>query len=338
MIRQSCYELFKWNSPYKVAGDETHFTITCKDERNGCMDVHRLEPGCVIGFEHIANNTWETWHIDPSKLCGSPLIIKICMKGRCDFTLIDRSFITISEHRMVFTNLMIASSYNYPMGYYDGIQLFIEPKTLRKTFQGFSEMADLDIPKFIERYLTNQAVYFQYTTPELETILRQLWALRKNDDIGKLRLLAALLLRELMGLPTNGARMSLLSKTQLTIVDACRSILCEDLSKRITLKQLANRFQLNENSLKSYFRQAYGQSLTEFMTDRRVEHAQQLLTETSLRIADIGIRIGYENPSKFSAAFRKATGLTPSEYRKAHGPIAIEASVDELMARQDAEA
>ena len=44
--------------------------------------------------------------------------------------------------------------------------------------------------------------------------------------------------------------------------------------------------------------------------------AQKLLTETDSTIAEIAHQIGYENPNKFSSAFRQSLGMTPTQYRK----------------------
>ena len=44
--------------------------------------------------------------------------------------------------------------------------------------------------------------------------------------------------------------------------------------------------------------------------------AQKLLTETDSTIAEIAHQIGYENPNKFSSAFRQSFGMTPTQYRK----------------------
>jgi AraC-like DNA-binding protein len=43
--------------------------------------------------------------------------------------------------------------------------------------------------------------------------------------------------------------------------------------------------------------------------------AEMLISERSLNIADIAQRLGYDNASKFSAAFRDVMGVTPQNYR-----------------------
>ena len=44
--------------------------------------------------------------------------------------------------------------------------------------------------------------------------------------------------------------------------------------------------------------------------------AERLLKENKLTIGEIALQIGYQNPNKFTSAFRTEYGMTPTEYRK----------------------
>jgi AraC family transcriptional regulator len=52
-----------------------------------------------------------------------------------------------------------------------------------------------------------------------------------------------------------------------------------------------------------------------YQTDRRMEHAKLLLAKPA-SITDIGLTMGFSETSSFSAAFRKATGFTPTGYQR----------------------
>ncbi len=47
-----------------------------------------------------------------------------------------------------------------------------------------------------------------------------------------------------------------------------------------------------------------------------MQTAQKMLAETGLQITEIANMIGYENPNKFTSAFREVYGVTPTEFRK----------------------
>jgi transcriptional regulator GlxA family with amidase domain len=53
-----------------------------------------------------------------------------------------------------------------------------------------------------------------------------------------------------------------------------------------------------------------------YHTAKRIEHAKTLLAKHAFSVTDIGMRVGFAETSSFTAAFRKATGVTPSTYHQ----------------------
>ena len=49
-----------------------------------------------------------------------------------------------------------------------------------------------------------------------------------------------------------------------------------------------------------------------------MDRARELLTATDMRLTDIAMEIGYNEPNYFSHVFRKTVGMTPKEYRQRH--------------------
>lgn len=102
-------------------------------------------------------------------------------------------------------------------------------------------------------------------------------------------------------------------------VIAVRAYLVEDLETHHTIDELSKRFGISMTTLKTCFRAMYGDSIFSYMKSYRASRAATLLVEQPhLSIADIAVRCGYANPSKFSAAFKSVTGCLPSSYRKRH--------------------
>jgi len=67
------------------------------------------------------------------------------------------------------------------------------------------------------------------------------------------------------------------------------------------------------------FKAATGDSPFQFVTRTRMERAKELLRKTRLPISDIAERVGYRQPSHFSARFRSLLGCRPDAYRKSTG-------------------
>jgi AraC-like DNA-binding protein len=64
-----------------------------------------------------------------------------------------------------------------------------------------------------------------------------------------------------------------------------------------------------------------GMSFRQLRDLARCEMAAKLLTETNMPVAEIAHRLGFEEPASFSIAFRRWSGLTPSQYRTAPTPL-----------------
>lgn len=63
------------------------------------------------------------------------------------------------------------------------------------------------------------------------------------------------------------------------------------------------------------FRRVFGMSVVEYLTRRRVAHAQRLLTTTDARILDVCFEVGFGSTSRFHEAFARYCGCSPREYR-----------------------
>ena len=93
-------------------------------------------------------------------------------------------------------------------------------------------------------------------------------------------------------------------------------LLTQELTVHRTIEQLAQDVGLSATALKTCFKSVYGSSVYAYQKEYRLQLAQKLLTETDSTIAEIAHQIGYENPNKFSSAFRQSLGMTPTQYRK----------------------
>jgi transcriptional regulator GlxA family with amidase domain len=77
-----------------------------------------------------------------------------------------------------------------------------------------------------------------------------------------------------------------------------------------------------ERSLKRRFKTATGSTLIAHTQNLRVEEAKRLLEAGDLASDDIAPLVGYENAAFFRRLFKRATGLTPGQYRRMFQPVA----------------
>lgn len=103
---------------------------------------------------------------------------------------------------------------------------------------------------------------------------------------------------------------------QLEIVREIHEELLRHLDRRFTIEELSRQYHINPTTLKAAFKAAYGTSLAAHIKGHRMERAAQLLRETDRSVAEIAEAVGYDSPSRFSAAFKGIFGVLPREYRR----------------------
>lgn len=89
----------------------------------------------------------------------------------------------------------------------------------------------------------------------------------------------------------------------------------EHLGEDLTIADMAAVVYISPFQFSRAFKMATGQPPHRYITQRRMERAKMLLAVTRLPVAEVAYRVGFSNPSHFSAQFRKATGTTPKGYR-----------------------
>ena len=83
----------------------------------------------------------------------------------------------------------------------------------------------------------------------------------------------------------------------------------------ISLISVANHVSMSAAYFSTVFSQTVGRSFITYLTALRIEKAKVLLKTTGMKLTDIALEIGYNEPNYFSHVFRKTVGMTPKEYR-----------------------
>lgn len=99
-------------------------------------------------------------------------------------------------------------------------------------------------------------------------------------------------------------------------VAGCVDYIYEHLHQRITVPDLAEKVGLTESYLSTLFKKETGRSISEYVMDRRIEAAGNMLKFSDYSCADIGAILAFSSQSHFIRAFKARTGLTPRAYRE----------------------
>lgn len=84
---------------------------------------------------------------------------------------------------------------------------------------------------------------------------------------------------------------------------------------RLSLKSLAAEFHLNYSYLSYLFKKQTGSKFSAYVGQLRIDMVKQLLSQTDMPLAEIAAASGFGDAQVLYYAFRKATGMTPKNYR-----------------------
>ena len=87
-------------------------------------------------------------------------------------------------------------------------------------------------------------------------------------------------------------------------------------ARHLPVSAYAARLGVTPTHLTRVMRAATGRPATAVVQERIIREARRNLAYSNLAISQIAYRLGYEDPAHFSRVFRRATGLSPTDFRK----------------------
>ena len=103
------------------------------------------------------------------------------------------------------------------------------------------------------------------------------------------------------------------------IVEAMQRHLVDNLSRPVTVREVAAAVHLSERHAERLFSAVTGASLMSTLRRLRLELAAQLLLDPSETVTAVAHRCGYSDVRPFATAFRRQYGTTPTAFRRTGG-------------------
>lgn len=119
--------------------------------------------------------------------------------------------------------------------------------------------------------------------------------------------------------PVN-AKGQVLSNVDNHFLERIVGVIVEHLSESdFTVDSLNREMAMSNSSLYRRLKELTGRSQKDFIQDVRFKQACALLKEKTCNVSEVAFRVGFSDPKYFSSSFKKAFGMTPTEYRKFDG-------------------
>jgi AraC-like DNA-binding protein len=105
------------------------------------------------------------------------------------------------------------------------------------------------------------------------------------------------------------------NKGQIDTVIGTRNFINNNFDKELDLNLLSQTRFTSKFHLLRLFKRYYGQTPKQYLTDKRIEKAKELLSQGT-PVTETWFDIGFESPCSFSTLFKSRVGLTPREFQK----------------------
>ena len=89
----------------------------------------------------------------------------------------------------------------------------------------------------------------------------------------------------------------------------------DNLSKNLTVKQIAEKFSISQSKLKKLFHNYARRGVIQCFNDRKIVKAKRLIRENNLNFTEIADILAFNSVHYFSRLFKIKTSMTPSEYK-----------------------
>lgn len=98
-------------------------------------------------------------------------------------------------------------------------------------------------------------------------------------------------------------------------IQAAHRIIEDNISTELPISLIAERLGLGLSQFRYIFRKETGFSPVEYINNYRIKLAAGLLTQSKKSVTDIAFEVGFQSTQYFAIRFKKATGVSPSQYR-----------------------
>ena len=317
--QQLYYDNCVYSNLYSIClyGDRMNPHNHAVSHAGNSMSRHTVFDGIDLMFLDVKQETIQFY----AKSHTKTFAINHCEEGRieCKFTSGDYLYMGPGDMSIGWHIHADYQHENYfPTKLFKGIVLLVDVEKAQPILDTLVTETRIDLTQLANRFCEQSE--FGMMMEETESVRQIFSSLYKVPDqikghYFKLKVIEIFLLLSIIS-TTNHEKRSSYRKQQVDIVKAVNEYISTQFMKRITIDSLSDQFDIPTSTLKRCFKGVYGTTIHHYLKECRINAAKHLLQESDQSILEIANAVGYENGSKFTSAFKEATGVTPSDYRK----------------------
>lgn len=301
---------------HEVAAEGGCKVLRLDDETGeGFMTMYRVLDGVYLMYNdfHLRSCVSEYQNAE------TVLCIDHCREGRIEHEnhLGSRYYMEAGDLR-IDRRVHHEGSIHLPLSHYHGMTIGFVQGAAERSLKSCYPSLDIDIEAVGERLCPDSREFLLRGNEQLNRLFSQLYSTPKNIRLDYYRVKIAellLLLTTIEPAECNAPRQYFPASRTEKIKDI-QALLTGELHENYTVEELSKRFDLPPATLRNVFKAVYGSPVYRYIKTYKMKAAaSMLISDRSMTIAEISQRLGYDNASKFSAAFRDVMGMAPHAYR-----------------------
>jgi two-component system response regulator YesN len=102
---------------------------------------------------------------------------------------------------------------------------------------------------------------------------------------------------------------------EIQVIDTIKQFILDNYDKQIGLKTIASQVYMNPSYLSHFFKMNTGNNISDYILELKMKKALEFFMTSDLKVYELAEKVGYNDPRRFSDAFKNFYGLSPHEYR-----------------------
>ena len=301
--------------------DNAHVLRIQSSTGEGYMTLYIVMKGVYVMFDEFHLESCES----EFKNMKNVFCIDHCRQGRIEHeNLIGDKFYMESGDLKLGRRINHSGSIHMPNGYYYGMTIGFEIGEAEKSIKSELSGVDIDIGAIVEKFSSDKEYFIRKDSllkndEYIDHVLSEMYNVPKEIrmDLFKVKIMELLLRLKMLDKTLYTDDRIYIPAGQAEKIKEVHKLIIDSPSKNYTVEVLSQMFDIPESTLRKNFREIYGSPIYKYIKKFKINKAAELLkNDRSLKVSDVAESVGYDNPSKFAAAFKDVMGITPLEYKQ----------------------
>jgi AraC-like DNA-binding protein len=301
--------------------DNAHVLRIQSSTGEGYMTLYMVMKGVYVMFDEFHLESCES----EFKNMKNVFCIDHCRQGRIEHeNLLGDKFYMESGDLKLGRRINHSGSIHMPNGYYYGMTIGFEIGEAEKSIKSELSGVDIDIGAIVKKFSSDKEYFIRKDSllkndEYIDHVLSEMYNVPKEIrmDLFKVKIMELLLRLKMLDKTLYTDDRIYIPAGQAEKIKEVHKLIIDSPSKNYTVEVLSQMFDIPESTLRKNFREIYGSPIYKYIKKFKINKAAELLkNDRSLKVSDVAESVGYDNPSKFAAAFKDVMGLPPLEFRK----------------------